>query len=125
MPRHGAPGPRAGAFVGRVDGRRGCAFSSFPLIAALLGLLLVAQVQYGLAIAGGIWQVILSWDNPATHAFEDSASLTAPSTDPTRQAAEHTLAATRLLGHLPLSEEQGPAQGPGFSGRLTRSPPTA
>lgn len=125
MVRPGVPGPRAGALVGRADGRRGGSFASSPFIATLFGLLLLAQVQHGLAVAGGIWQVIPSWDNPTTHAFEDSASLTAPYTDPTRQAAEHTIAATRPLGHLPLSEEPGSAQSSGFSGRLTRSPPTA
>lgn len=125
MVRPGVPGPRAGALVGRADGRRGGAFASSPFIATLFGLLLLAQVQHGLAVAGGIWQVIPSWDNPATHAFEDSASLTPPYADPARQAREHTIAAARQRGHLLPTDGPGAAESPAFSGRLTRSPPRA
>jgi len=113
------------AFIGPPGGRRGRSSLTFVFIVALFAILSLAQVQYGLAIAGGVWQSFPSWDNPATHIWEASASFTPPYADPARQAREHTLAAARQRGHLLPTDGPGAAQSAAFSGRLTRSPPRA
>ncbi|MBI2460116.1 MAG: hypothetical protein HYV61_01070 [Candidatus Rokubacteria bacterium] len=94
-------------------------------VTLLLGLLSLAQVHHGVAVAGGIWQAFPSWDAPETHAWEAAAGLTAPSTDPTREASEQALAVGRPLGRLPLWEGPGPLESLALSSRLSRSPPRA
>lgn len=111
------------ALVGHDEARRGRLRIHRSFVLTLFWLLLLAQVQAGLAIAGRIWQVFPSWDNPATHAFEDGACLTPPYTDPTQQASEHALPPARPLGRLLTSEEPGALHRPAVSCRLTRSPP--
>ena len=98
-----------------------------PLLVVLLfGLLFVGQLQFGLAIIGNFWWSILSWDNPATHAFEHSASCTPPYVDPARQARGCIIAAaitpsgSGLLGEWPACADQHT-----LSSRIIRSPPAA
>ena len=94
-------------------------------VTLLLGLLSLAQVHYGVAIAGGIWQAFPSWDAPETRVWEATAGLTVPPIDPTREASEQALAAARPLGRLLLPEWPGLFESPALSSRLTRSPPRA
>lgn len=111
------------ALVGHDDAQRGRLCIHRSLVITLFWLLLLAQVQAGLAIAGRIWQAFPSWDNPSTHAFEDGACLTPPYSDPTQQACGHALPPARPLGRLLPSEEPGALHRPAVSCQLTRSPP--
>lgn len=96
------------------------------LIVTLAGILLLAQVQSGLAILGIFWWSILSWDNPATHAFENAVSLVPSYTDPTLEACDHVTAAAGqpLRSHWSFGSGSR-AKTPALSSRITRSPPAA
>lgn len=89
----------------------------------MLGLLSVAQVHYGLAVAREVWQGFPSWDAPETRVWQATAGFTPLYSDPTREASESRVAATRPVGHLPVAHELDPLQGITVSSRLTRSPP--
>lgn len=95
------------------------------LVVSLAGILLLAQVQFGLAILGVFWWSILSWDNPTTHAFENAASLVPSYTDPTLEACDHIAAATQPLPSHWSFEPRSRAKTPALSSRITRSPPAA
>lgn len=107
--------------------RRGTRPLAFHLlVVAFLCLPVVAQVQSGLAILGSFWWLIPSWDSPATHAFEDAASLVPPYTDPTRYASDsiiaaatHSIGGRRSLEPCPCTKQLA------LSSRITRSPPAA
>ncbi|MBI4609430.1 MAG: hypothetical protein HY726_10505 [Candidatus Rokubacteria bacterium] len=99
---------------------------SVVLALLFIGLMLLAQVQYGLAIVDEVWDSILSWDNPASQAVEDAASLTPPRIDPALQACDHiTASAGSCSGRLFLAEWPASAQSPASSPRIIRPPPTA
>lgn len=104
---------------------RGRTSWSVLLVVALFAILSLAQLHYGLAIAGGVWQTFPSWDNPATHIWEAGAAFTPPYADPARQASEHALAAADQPGRLLPADGPSAAQSLVSSGRLTRSPPRA
>jgi hypothetical protein len=96
------------------------------LVVTLAGILLLAQVQSGLAILGVFWWSILSWDNPTTHAFENAASLVPSYTDPTLEACDHiAAAATQPLPSHRSFEPRSRAKTAVLSSRITRSPPAA
>ncbi len=99
---------------------------SFLFCSVFIGLLLIAEVQAGLSIVDSVWWWILSWDNPASHDFENSALLTPPKMDPIRYVRDHIIASASLLQVCILPQE-GAAAPPSLSlsSRFIRSPPAA
>lgn len=97
-----------------------------PSVCAFLGFALVFQVNFGLALLGDVWWWFPSWDNPATHAFEDAASFAAPYADPNHQARQYIVAsATQLFGNLRASQAPTDVENLALTSRITRSPPAA
>lgn len=99
---------------------------SLAWVVALFLLLLAAQAQFGLTLVGRVWWAILSWDSPATHAFEQSASCTPPYVDPARHLRDGiAVAATAPAAPGWSPDAPAPADPPSRSGDLIRSPPAA
>jgi hypothetical protein len=91
----------------------------------LATLLVLVQVQFGLAVVGDVWWAILSWDNAATHDFETAASVTPPSTDPVREARESACRGARPSGRVSWPDGANRALDPRGSAPISRSPPAA